>query len=190
MNKALQKLHEQNRFAELFYYYRRRWQEQGWLYLKRNAKAVKRIKQEFTRLTGKPPYQSDSAKTDWDQHIARWLDQLGVAKLIEDMRAACEQYQPYSIVYFLHSKTGACRWEMLWLDTVQQQLAAEKQQDNEAMQALASAIRYDEQQQEPEWVIEARKKYNFLNALENIDSSVAQQMAAIKSRLENMGYEL
>ncbi len=151
------------RFPELVCFFRKMWDRQAWLYLKRNTKAVERIKQEFTKLTQQPPYKNGSNPLHWDQQIAKYLDRLGVKALILDMRdAVAKQPGIHSILYFVYSKSGACRWENLVMLKIENDWTEKKKQHAEDYDELAKLIDLKLPGVEPEWVPQARKRLQFL----------------------------
>ena len=104
------------RWTWLALYFKRRANRYARFYLKKNRKAVDRIKDEFMQLTGMPPYANQDYRAEyWDEQIAKYVDSLGVKSLIDDMREAVSKYRNIrSILYFLHTDGKASRWENLW----------------------------------------------------------------------------
>lgn len=162
MRAALRLLYEQERWPELIFFFRAKWNAQAWLFLKKNGNAVKRVKDEFTSLTRCPAYQSATNAKHWDEQIAKYVERLGVPALINDMRTAVAKYKNIrSIIYFLYAK-DASRWEMLLMQKIEadlrEQKAALKNDEKAAYEALIKLFGAPTIQKiaEPQWVIDAR----------------------------------
>ncbi len=198
MNGHLQQLIEQKRFPELVYIFRKMWDEQGWLYLKRNRNAVDRIKLAFTKLTGNQPYANASQAKAWDRNIAGYVDRLGVAALLDDMRqAAQKQGNIKSLVYFLWAKAGACRWENMLMQKIQADIKAQKAEYEQIDAAIAEMLNSAQEEQEPEWVIQAREEYGRLLRLagsldvsRDIKVDCVKHMQRIKHNFKTHGFQL
>ncbi|NIR52833.1 MAG: hypothetical protein GWN59_08205 [Calditrichae bacterium] len=195
MNKKalqlLRKLFTEKRYAELYYIFKRLWEKQSWLYLKRNSNAVVRIKQVFTQLTGNQPYQSSTNIRFWDEQIGRYVDQVGVAALINDMKAAIKTKSDIkSIVYFLYTKDGASRWELLTLEHIEQSWHKEKQKHNTEYEELAKLIDFRMPGPEPDWVMDARKRLKFLQnkGKHHLTEDEKREIRKIEFHLGSYGY--
>lgn len=190
------RLYAERNWPMLIYYFRGCWNEQSWLYLKRNGNAVKRIKDEFTRLTGRPAYSPATNAKHWDQEIAKYAERLGVAALIDDMRLAVAKYEPKSIIYFLHA-SGACRWEMLLMDKIQEEIRQRQHEDNSAYADMAKLFpSVVVKKVEPEWVAVAKKRrqqiaiimQNYLNT--ETAAMPLSEMRDLKIELERINQNL
>jgi hypothetical protein len=194
------KLIEEKRYAELVYISRRLWSEQSWYYLKRNQKAVQRIKQAFKEITGRVAYAASSKPDtkEWvNRQIAKYIQELGVAVLIDDIRDKHRETRGNvgSIMYFIWNKEGACRWENMLMKKIHRQLEEEKNKYSEEpidprLRELALAI--TKSFNVPEWVVEARTKIKFLllsmPTSSKDRSNISREILSIKSRLQNNGF--
>ncbi|HHL71349.1 MAG TPA: hypothetical protein ENJ29_02460 [Bacteroidetes bacterium] len=189
--KEIERLYEQEKWPELILVFRKKWDEKGWLYLKQNKNAVQRVKQEFTRLTRRPPYNHIGNARYWDEQIGKFCARLGVKALIEDMRAAVPKYKPRSIVYFLFGSGGkASRWEMLLRQQIARELQEQKEKDNEAYQALYRLLGFAPAkpvQSVPDWVLDARKR---LRALQQTPVDCVAQMRELEREISRIKHNL
>jgi len=190
---------KEKRFPELIYFFRKKWDEHAWLALKKNGNAVERIKQEFTRLTQKPPYSSSVNEKYWDQQIAKYADRLGVKFLIYDIRQSVKKYQNIrSIAYFIYSKYGACRWENLLMDKIELDLKQEKKRHTKEMDELAQSLPlspfFKGDKLEPDWVGQAKKRLEelkhrrFTNMSPHEKYEVNREIRRIITNLNNHGF--
>ncbi|MFQ5637992.1 MAG: hypothetical protein ACE5IR_08340 [bacterium] len=185
----IKKFYSEKRWPELFWLFKKLWDRDGWRYLKRNKNAVARIKQEFTRLTGKPAYAADSNARNWDEKVAKHAAACGAAALIDDMRAAME-HKPQSLIYFLYSKHGACRWEMLFLRKLEEQLKAEKKKIDSELAELAKLLDFRMPEVEAEWIMQARaERRKLLRYLDKFDMP-EERRADIKERIRRIEHNL
>lgn len=186
----IKKFYSEKRWPELFWLFKKLWDRDGWRCLKRNKNAVARIKQEFTRLTGRQPYAADSHARNWDQKVAKFIAACGVAALIDDMRVAVKEHQPRSLIYFLYSKHGACRWEMLFCKQLEEKMAAEKKQHDSDLAELARLIDLKFESPQPEWAVEARaERRKLLRYLDKFDMP-DERRADIKERIRRIEHNL
>lgn len=160
----LQKLYDQERWDELYYYFRKKSEEKNWLYLKKYRNAVDRVKAAFVEIFGGPAYGPGTSTHFFDEKIAFFCDRLGVAALIDDFKLAKAKYGNIkSIVYFLHSGKGASRWEMLHVAKLERDWEQFKAKEKKETEEFAKKITINRAAaQEPDWVIAARKRYNQL----------------------------
>lgn len=191
--KELEYLISGKRWAELMIYARYMWDQQAWLANKRNKNAVARIKQEFTRLTRKPPYYQGTNAKYWDEQIAKYVDRLGVKAIIDDMRIVIPKYKPRSIIYFLYTGDNkASRWEMLLRDKIAEEMKAQKDLDNEAYAAMAKVFGFELRRMEskPQWITDAEKRLKTLEQLKSnslsshVPPEVNREIARIKHNLK------
>jgi len=123
---------------------------------------------------------------------------LGVAALIDDMRAAKkEDRKIYSIVYFIYSKGAACRWENLLLNKIHTEAASRKKEDNDAYAELARALEIQGigVPQEPEWVTNTRNRWHTLERRTKVLRgqpylNAIREMEQIEKRFSIHGYEV
>lgn len=193
-------LYKEKRWPELLYAIRAKWDQEAWRYLKANGNAVQRILQEFRRLTGQQPYQNPANARYWNQQIAKYIDRLGVAALVDDMRAAVKgKPDILSMVYFLHSRERVPRWERLLLDKIAREAAEQSSADNDAYRALAKLLGYDgsigkiHTNETPQWVLDARRRLEQIAAALRTATSgdrirLLQEQARLQDRLERFGY--
>lgn len=192
--KHIELLAKNGQWAELMMVARYMWDQQAWLYLKRNRNAVKRIKEEFTRLAKRPAYSNPANAQHWDQQIAKYINRLGVKKMIDDMRLVLAKYPTVrSIIYFLYTGDNkASRWEMLLREQIAQEMQQQKELDNEAYKAMAEVFGFELKSVNvgpPKWVVDARRRLAQLQgALYGSDES--REAAKIKHHLEKHGYGL
>lgn len=158
---------EQGRFAEAICFIKRLWDAQDWHYLKKNKKAVQRIKTVFTEITGHKPYSQPLTVKFWDQKIAKYCEALGVKTLIDDITAAAKETRIQTMVYFLYTKGEQCRWEKLLMHKINQKLEDEKQRNDEAYNDMARLLGLSDitQEIEPDWVGQARARMQQLKAV-------------------------
>lgn len=186
----ISRLYGDGNWPMLIYYFRGRWNEQSWLYLKRNGNAVKRIKQEFTNITGFPAYQPATNAMHWDKEIAKYAERLGVALLINDMRQAADKYKPKSIIYFLHA-TGACRWEMLLMEHIQQEIRERKSAENSDYEEMAKLFQLPVKKIEPEWVEESRTRRRQIKIImADCQSLTTEKISDLRREMERIDFNL
>ncbi len=196
--EIVKQLYREERWPELVWYFRSLWDKSAWLTLKRNKNAVERIRQEFTRLTGRQPFAAGSGEKYWNEQIAKYVQRLGVAALIRDLQEAVPKYKPKSLVYFLSGNNGlASRWEMLLMKKLSEDIVQQKQQDDDAYKLLGELINLPvlkTRPVEPEWVVGARKNLAiYRKQLENITSGpdyirLHREIKRIVSNLKNSGF--
>lgn|GEM_PF-5026650 len=185
----ISKFYSEKRYAELVYFFRALWDNQGSLALKRNRNAVNRIKQAFTQITGRPVYSSGHINHKyWDEQIAKYADRLGVAALIDDMKLNANK-RPQSIAFFIYSKHGACRWENMVMQQIEKDNQARKKEENEMYEELGRALRLAARKSEPDWMIQARKRLTMLRRERELTSPVARheidrEIARIEANLQ------
>ena len=194
-HELLRQLASEKRWPELIYYARRQWENEGWAAHKQNGNAVERLKQHFTKLTGKPPFQHGTNPKGWHERMAIYIKRLGVAALIKDMEDATKKLKPNSIVYFLWSgKTQACRWEMLVLEQIERKLAQEKDEIEKGYENLYNLLGRPKitQKTEPDWVIRDKRELEMLKAQRPLTRADLverdQRIRRIESVLKNNGY--
>ena len=187
----IQKLWREKRFTELAALFRSIADHRKFLFRKSRQylNAIKAIKQEFTRLTGRPPYGPQTDPTYWDGQIGKYCEALGVKVLIDDMREACRKYQPNSIIYFLHGRDGkACRWEMLLRQKLEDEIREQKEKDNEAYKALFELVGSPVKEIEPDWVVQARLRLEHLQKLRQLADY--QQREDIDREIQQIQFRL
>lgn len=195
----VQQLWREERWAELLLVCRAKWNRRAGLYLKQNRNAVLRVKQVFTQITGKPPFQRETNQRYWDEQIAKYLDRLGVAALIDDMKAAHKANPKIgSIVYFLWSKDLRPRWEILLMRKLEDEYRQQKHQDNDAYAAMARLLGLENQQTaiqlDPDWVVEAQRNMKHLQRqLQTAGdlrrrSEIMAEIIRIKNNLQKWGF--
>lgn len=192
--KHIEYLAKNGQWAELMMVARYMWDQQAWLYLKRNRNAVKRIKEEFTRLAKRPAYSNPANAQHWDQQIAKYIDRLGVKTLIDDMRQVLAKYPSVrSIIYFLYTGDNkASRWEMLLREQIAQEIQQQKELDNEAYKAMAEVFGFELKSVNvgpPKWVVDARRRLAAIDKMAKTDE-VCAEIVRIKHNLEKHGYGL
>lgn len=188
------RLFKEKRFPEIIYIVRALWNREGWLYLKRNKNAVDRVKRAFFETFNRPPYAKNIDNSRWDREIAKYCDALGVKALIDDMRAAKRKgLTPLSILYFVFSKTGAPRWEMLLMQQIERERQSEKKKHMQELEDLAKLIHIDKRT-DPEWVIQSRRAHKEISqrpARTRADrQKKIETLRTIEARLRNQGYSL
>lgn len=190
--KHIELLAKNGQWAELMMVARYMWDQQAWLYLKRNRNAVKRIKEEFTRIAKRPAYSNPANAQHWDQQIAKYIDRLGVKTLIDDMRLVLAKYPSVrSIIYFLYTGDNkASRWEMLLREQIAQEMQQQKELDNEAYKAMAEVFGFElksANEGPPRWVKDARRRLAAIDKMAKTDE-VCAEIVRIKHNLEKHGY--
>ena len=198
-NKAIhpfiEKLWLEEKWAELILICRIKWNRKAWLYLKRNKNAVQRIKQVFTELSGRHPYDTEINMKYWDEQIAKYLDRLGVAALISDMKAAFQANPKIkSIVYFLWSKDNRPRWELLLMRKLEEDYAKQKEKDNDAYAYMARLLGLENKQMgiqlAPDWVVEARRNLKSLEMQLKAVRGNTEKLAEIKRDINRIKHNL
>lgn len=192
--KLIETLYEQKRWPELMFYFRAQWNNSAWAASKRNGNAVDRIKREFSRLAkGKQPYKLGTHSQYWDQQIAKYIDRLGVASLINDMREAFQKFpQIKTIIYFLYSSTGNSRWENLIYTKIEHDWQQEKQLEANQWQPFAQMLNFAKS--EPDWVAQSRNEIIRLiqkSKLPDINPrEINNEIHKIKNKLSALGYQI
>jgi hypothetical protein len=158
---------------------------------------VERVKTAFTNIYRKPAWPLKITNPlELDKKLAVIVDAVGVAPLIDDMRAAAAHY-PESLLYFVTSSTGkSSRWEMLMIDRA----IASAQADKELWAAMDSLIvgvgsNLPLQKTTPQWVVDARRRWEELKHLADRSRNMKyvdaeRKMKVIESRLKNQGFSL
>lgn len=191
--KSIEFLAQNGKWAELMMLARYMWDRQGWLFHKRNRNAVRRLKEEFTRLARRPAYSTPGSAEYWDQQIAKYVDRLGVKKLIDDMRQVLTKYPDIrTIIYFLYSSNNkAPRWEMLLREQIAEEMQQQKELDNEAYKAMAEVFGFELKRVDkgpPQWVVDARRRLASLRKGRIVSEGEAREIRQIRHNLEKHGY--
>lgn len=167
-------------------YAQQQWNRDGWVCLKRNKNAVDRILKVFGELKGIPDYGTD---IEIKKKIAIYVQHLGVARLIDDMRDALKvNPQIRTIKYFLQTGGGAheCRWGNLYYQRQNEIYEKEKAEYRKDAVFFRDHILEDEpvKKIEPEWVRSARKRLKELQEKKLLTQAENQERATLEMRLK------
>lgn len=191
------------RWSVLRGFAQKKWNEDGFVALKRWGGAVDRILEMYADLFGHTAFKAGTK--DWTiqetrKSIAIWIDRIGnLAPIIKDMEAAkLNGDKPRSINWFIFRADGqACRWEMLWLDLMNRRAEAEKQAelkwhpDENTPQEVKDFLKAGHTPVTPTWVSEAKARLKVLSKfIQEGDANPAmrREWNEIQLRLKEHGY--
>ena len=158
------RFYNERRWPELIWMIRENWNYDAWQALRKNEKAVERVKKVFSETFGRPAFSSLNNRSYWMKQIAKYVDRLGVASLIDDMREAKKKNPNIqSILYFIYSADHVCRWEMLLLKRLEAKYQQEKKEENDTYAAIArvlgeAVVKKVDEAVAPEWVVTLRAR--------------------------------
>lgn len=170
------------------HYAQQQWNRDGWVCLRRNQNAVNRILKEFGERKGIPKYTADK---DTQKRIAIYVQRLGVARLIDDIRDALKTNPRIrTIQYFMQpaAGAGASRWGNLYRKR-QEEIYAQEKEDYRRDGVFFRENVINEpvnQKVTPQWVIDARKRLEVLRKKGlDLDKVEMQERATLELRLSN-----
>jgi len=191
------------RWSVLRGFAQKKWNEDGFAAQKRWSGAVDRILTKYTDLFGHDPFKSTSHAwtiQEGRKSIAIWIDRIGnPASLIKDMEAAkLNGDKPRTINWFIFRADGqACRWEMLWLDLMNQRAEEAKRKeldwtpDEDTPDAVRNFLKSGHKAVTPTWVAEAKERLRVLSKfIQDGDANPAmrREWREIQDKLKDHGH--
>ncbi|MCH8856503.1 MAG: hypothetical protein IIA03_09750 [Proteobacteria bacterium] len=130
--------------------------------------------------------------------MCKYVTRLTVKTLIDDInKVIINGKQPKSLLYFMHSMHGACRWENLVLQQMERLWRKKKNKLNKALEPIAKELNFsnDSRNGDPDWVNKSRREFeqlkkNYQLAKLSEKSGVAQYMRLIQEKLRHHNYKL
>lgn len=139
-------------------YAQHRWNEDGYVLLRRYQNAVNRIIQVFMQEKNYPDTYIANISQQQKKQIAYYINVLGVKALIDDIRSVCrENPKIRTLNYFLTADQGkkTSRWGMMYFDKMH--AAWQKRKEEELNCHVGQEIEIGEKVKE-QWQIDAEAR--------------------------------
>jgi len=168
-------------------YAQSRWNEDGYVLLRKYRNAVNRVLQVFIQAKNYPDTYREKITQEQEKKIAYYINALGMKAIIDDIRkACCENPKIRTLNYFLTAdkgkKTG--RWGMLYFDKMNAEW--QKRKEEELHCHIGKGIEIGKKIKE-QWQIDAEKRLAELEQKKIRPPEEEQEYYTLKRRIERHG---